>query len=383
MAMLRYSIIAVLLISIFIVLIFQMPSQSNYKNYLTNTLDITFGSTYVYDLISNSSLMGSEWIFESHVKQLNSYLDPNKYNYFITIQKDYEKAVEEKYRGIRIDGYNSSESGNIISEHIRIIIRVISIKNDFIIVNVTLMMRNGYARFGLGFDLLPITDTGWRLENESYISYFNVLNMSRILIINRINNNVQDAHGTNLGEWPFWLNTKYNNYYVVLYGINDIVNVIDFNSSKSLSGLASLIILNTSSSASSDFIVNSISISASNQIYSNKSGLANELRIFNIKPNEKDQIINILKSIENSTEAKKLLKKSFFPRTIEYENDTIIINRDTLQDMISLTDKPWKYIRIAAEQIISKKPYEVIEYERGVEYDGRIYLTNGFLVVSS
>ncbi|MGC8949533.1 MAG: hypothetical protein ACP5OK_09390 [Thermoprotei archaeon] len=356
--------------------------------YLNGSLRIIEGSTYVYEIIPNSNLSSglSNFIFGSHVKQLNSCLDPNNYNYFVTVQKDYWKAVkEEKYKGFRVSGYNSSESGNIVSEYMYIIIKIDSIKND-ILANVTLSFREGYARFGLGFGLLPVTDTGWKLENGSYVSYFNVLNMSRILIINRINNNVQDKHNTNLGEWPFWLNTK-NKYNLISYSFDDTAIILNAtgamivgslkNASLSNYGVANVIFVNSSISAPSGFSVGKIYISPEDQIYNNKWLLNDETIILNVTSEEKTHIMNLIKEFYNSSTAKEVLEFSIFPLTMEYRNNSIIIFNDILPNLIELNDKPWIYIKNVITSSRMLASHQVIDIKRGIEYNGSRYIVLG------
>lgn len=356
--------------------------------YSNGSLRIAEGSTYVYEIMpnSNSSSGLSNFIFESHVKRINSHLNPNNYNYLVTVQKDYWKAVkEEKYKGFRISEYNSSETGNIVSEHMYIIIKIDSIKNDML-VNVTLSFKKGYARFGLGFGLLPVTDTGWRLENESYISYFNVLNMSRILIVNRTNNNVQDEHNINLGEWPFWLNTK-NKYDLISYSFDDTAIILNAtgtimvgslkNASLSDYGVANMMFINASMSAPSGFSVGKIYISPEDQIYNNKWLLSDETIILNVTPEEKTHIMNLIKEFYNSSAAKEVLESSIFPLTMEYKNNSIIIDKDILPSLIDLNDKPWIYIKNAITSSYMLAAHQVINVKRGIEYDGSRYIILG------
>ncbi|MGB9730233.1 MAG: hypothetical protein ACPL1B_10280, partial [Thermoprotei archaeon] len=311
-------------------------------------LNITEGSTYVYKLIPNNSSAVSE-LFIIKVHSLNSHININDVNYYIVLKKDYWKSVSDN---IKIINVNASDVGRAVAKDIYIIIKITSIKENSIVTNVTLVMKKGYARFGPDFNPLPMTDTGWNYENGSFSSLFTSLNMSKVLIINRSNNNVKDLAGFNLGEWPFWIkNESKNNFDAVLYGLDNMINVPSFNASKPLSGVATLLILNRSSNAPLNYLVNNINIDREDQIFTEKGLIPSEERIINVTPNEKDVVMNFVKSfIANYSKqetAKNLLKSLIFPVTIEYENNSVIISKDRLSKLLDLHNKPWTYIKDA------------------------------------
>ncbi|MGC8947880.1 MAG: hypothetical protein ACP5OK_00905 [Thermoprotei archaeon] len=355
-------------------------------------LNITEGSTYVYKLIPNNSSAVSE-LFIIKVHSLNSHININDVNYYIVLKKDYWKSVSDN---IKIINVNASDVGRAVAKDIYIIIKITSIKENSIVTNVTLVMKKGYARFGPDFNPLPMTDTGWNYENGSFSSLFTSLNMSKVLIINRSNNNVKDLAGFNLGEWPFWIkNESKNNFDAVLYGLDNMINVPSFNASKPLSGVATLLILNRSSNAPLNYLVNNINIDREDQIFTEKGLIPSEERIINVTPNEKDVVMNFVKSfIANYSKqetAKNLLKSLIFPVTIEYENNSVIISKDRLSKLLDLHNKPWTYIKDAIVHeydstlplTSNEKSYKVLEFLSGVEYDGRRYITNGFLFLKA
>jgi len=379
--------ITFLLIVILLASILLMNSTVFSKNENYDAIKIVEGSVYVYEIMpDNESLSNilSKSFFESHVKDLNSYLDVNEVNYIITVQKDYWKAVSSKI--ISINGSDPLETGMIACKNIYIIIKVDTIERDNIIVNITLSMRKGYAHFGIKYDPLPITDTGWYLKNEFYVSYFNSLNMSKLLIIDRRNHDVKDLMGFGLGEWPFWLKDIKTNYDAVLYGLDDTAFIEGFNVTKPLSGDARIIVLNMTSSAPTIFSINNIHINPENQIYTNKGLLGSEIRILNVTFDEKEQIMDLLRKLDTTclqnTGCREIAMHTVFPGIIMYDNNSIIIKHG-LPNIMNFNDKPWTYINDAAilareYPILNMGYHKIITIMHGIEYKGSRYITIGF-----
>lgn len=359
------------------------------------SLKISEDSTYVYeilpkDLTSNDSL--SSFLFGSHVKDLNSHLNANDVNYFITVHADYWDVINRYKAGVRwiwvngswhtmIDGvkYDSSRTGFIASKFMYIVIKIDSIKNDGIMVNVILSMKDGYAKFGLNFSPLPLTDTGWSLWNGSYVSSFSYLNMSKKLIIKN-DHDTLDLFGTKLGEWPFWLRTTKSRNEVVLYGLNDFAS---FSPNEPFFGDAKIIFINMSRTAPSDFRIDNIDIKSQEQIYNDKGFLGGVIKISNVTPEEKDEIVGFIKGIYETTEARKMLESSIFPLSIDYVNNTLIIFKDILPSIVDLRDKPWSYVSNAYTSEHVSEFYGVkklvIDTIRGIKYDNKLYMTSGFI----
>ncbi|MGC8948419.1 MAG: hypothetical protein ACP5OK_03680 [Thermoprotei archaeon] len=378
-----FSLLIVLLLIVIITVSGLISNEGNYVN--RSTLKIAEGSMYVYEIIpyklSSNNLC--KLVFESNIRKLNPELDVNKINYIITVQKDYEKAVGN--RTLYIYGSDFSKSGIIASKDMYIIIKIDSVRSYSITVNVTLSMKDGYARFGTEYYPLPVTDTGWSLENGSYVSYFNSLNMSKLLVIDKSDHDVKDLAGYGLGEWPFWLKSVKGMYTAVLYGLDDMVNIEGFNVTKPLSGEARIIVLNMSSSAPMIFSVNNIHIKSDEQIYNNKKFLGSEMRILNVTSDEKEYAVSFLKKLDDlckqNSGCKEMKTYAVFPSTLLYNNNTLIIK--TSFDMTIFNDKPWIFINDAASlSKVRDLPnigyHEVIEVMHGVEYKEHIYITNGF-----
>ncbi len=358
----------------------------------TFTLKITEGSMYVYEILSNNSSLDnnlSNFIFEIHIKSLNPFLNASNFNYLMTVQKDYWKAVNSWNNAIRwsfVNGstyitigkseYDLSEAGIVVCKRIYVVVRVSKVESDRMIVNVTLSMNGGYARFGLRFSPLPVTDSGWSVENGSYISHFNFLNMSKTLIINKNNHNTKDLTGFNLGEWPFWLKNTKSKYEAILYGLDDHSLFLDSN--LTFSGKARIMLLNMSKSSPSKFLINNINIKSEDQIYSDNWFLPLEEKILNVTSEEKDYIINSIKNLYDTSEAKVSLS-SIIPLTMEYRNNSIILFKDIIPKFVNLTSKPWIYIKDAGTiKSNYDSQHQIIYITRGIEYDKLKYFTVGF-----
>lgn len=356
-------------------------------------LSITEGSTYIYEFIpSNSSLNSglSNFIFESHIKDLNPSLNASNFYYLLTFQRDYWKAIDywknaikwvninkSTYITINKSEYDPLESGVVVGRRVYVVIKVVSVGVDSVVVNVTLSVVDGYARFGLRFSPLPVTDTGWSLKNEYYTSYFNHLNMSKLLTIDKNNHNTKDTTQSNLGEWPFWLKNTKNKYETILYNLDDYLFFPGFD--LNFSGEARVIFLNTSRQSFSDFSIGNVRIKSADQIYSNKWLLPSEMKILNVTSEEKGHIIDSIENLYNSSEMKTVLNSSVIPLNIQYENNSIILFKDIISTSVDLSNKPWIYIKDAAmERSNYDKHHQMINIIRGIEYNRLKYFTAGF-----
>ncbi|MGC8949613.1 MAG: hypothetical protein ACP5OK_09800, partial [Thermoprotei archaeon] len=93
-----------------------------------------------------------------------------------------------------------------------------------------------------------------------------------------------------------------------------------------------------------------------------------EEKILNVTSEEKDYIINSIKNLYDTSEAKVSLS-SIIPLTMEYRNNSIILFKDIIPKFVNLTSKPWIYIKDAGTiKSNYDSQHQIIYITRGIEY---------------
>ncbi|MBC7092312.1 MAG: hypothetical protein H5T50_10485 [Nitrososphaeria archaeon] len=191
-----------------------------------------------------------------------------------------------------------------------------------------------------------------------------------------------------MGEWPFWLNKHdlEQKFAIVLYRLEDWVQVM-LDTTLDVKGVANIIFLNMSRNSLTDYVVGNVNLPNYMQIFNDKSIFPQEIIIPEVDEGTVEKIVEerklALEQICQCCGNKKLIESMIFPETYKYYNGTLKINSELLIKNLDFRDKPFKYLDslLTRKEVWRGKNFQVDVYTvyKGVEYDGKKYVTPGFI----
>ncbi len=247
---------------------------------------------------------------------------------------------------------------------------------NYIKVNITLIFKDGVAKMGKLYAPTPKVDSKWIDNGDYYLSIFNELNISRIVSINKYNNDVT-SNNINCGEWIFWLNKNdlKKKYTMMLYSMDDTLKV-KMIPNATINGFSQVIFLNMSSKALYPYKLDGKLIPPTEQIYMNQ-GFIPPIRVFiNISKENAGEIIKKLTEAFSKNKELKVLPKPIF----KYSNGKLIV-WENLFKLVDLSNKSWKLIFFPQQSMVSSN-ITTIYRDWGVKYHSKIYLSSGSYIDS-
>ncbi|MEM4523405.1 MAG: hypothetical protein QW738_09365 [Nitrososphaeria archaeon] len=150
-------------------------------------------------------------------------------------------------------------------------------------------------------------------------------------------------------------------------------------------GVANIIFLNMS--RNSYYIVGNINLPKHMQIFNDESIFPQETIIPNIDKEKAEKIVEerrlAFEQMGQWCGNKELIESMAFPETYEYYNGTLKINSELLIKNVDFKDKPFKFFNPLSirQEVWREKNFQVNVYNvyKGIEYDGKKYVTSGFI----
>jgi len=364
-----------------------ITAMRNVSSSPTSSYSPANGLKLIYKVVpgDNQPSWIAQSILISRLHDISSNL--SSANFFVVLHQNYFKYVDQ----VRLEGgvvdlnATSSESCDIASNGLNFVIAAQPQNGGSVRVDITISFIDGYAKCGLSYNPLPITNTGWVQCDAYYFSKFEFLNLTRSMVIDLTNSDCESLSGLQYGEWPFWLTKQElgDQNALLLYGINDIINVGISSPNRMFSGLASLLLLNLNQTASSPYLYGNVTISTNDQVFSDQGLIPDKKIIYNVKNSLEQAVVDLIEaSTQQCSQCNEILRSLVLPIKWQFWNGNVVMNNYSLTDIASEAPHPWSLVEDAASAqstvLVSGQPHTLVEFYRGVHYGGLTYLTIGF-----
>jgi len=382
----RYVIIAGIIIISMLILFTFYPYIFGIND--TNIRSLKKGDHLIYlvttkNINPRSSNTIDQLNFKSWFSNYLNVLNEKHANFVILLYRNYEEYLKDwpmllNFKQISSNSEDVYSAKGLLLAFNRFYINLHILNNtgNYIKVNITLVFKDGVAKMGKLYAPTPKVDSKWIDKGDYYVSIFNELNVSRIVSINKYNNDVT-SNNINCGEWVFWLNKNdlKKKYTMILYGMDDTLKV-KIKSNATINGFSQVIFLNMSSKALYPYKLDGKLIPPTEQIYMNR-GFIPPIRIFtNISKEKANKIIKKLTDALSRNKEFKFLPKPVF----KYSNGKLIV-WENLFKLVNLSNKPWKLIFFPQQSMVLSNITTIYRYW-GVKYHSKIYLSFGSYIDS-
>lgn len=379
-------IIAVLLVIISSSIILTCNTTKNMSRQRISALKKGLFLRYIIESEGNSQIDKAKWYISSEylLGNYSSLVEENpSFNFILMLYRDYGEFIKDFNKlsegKINHKVINIDKALKIACEKIYIDIKVLDVKDDLAVINISLIFSDGFALKGKLYDSKISVDSKWLDRGEYYYTEFSKLELSKIISLNLTTYEAYSSSYPHLGEWIFTLKESdlEHRYIPILYSTIDLVDV-KYETRVPVTGIAEIILLDKENKAPSSYIINTFNIKPQDQIYTDKGFIPFKKVIEGIPEEYASEFINQFLSNRYT-----ICKSGNYYEEplLEYNNGTLIVFTGKYYDLMNIENKPWRIIPDIAtseEMILWNAHPELdirsIEYLNGLEYGGNNYL---------